>query len=82
MADKYLDSLLPKINKLAGIEKQRPLTATEKAEQKNLRHKYIKRFRANLRSRLLRTKFYDRNGNEVTSDKVKKIQKKNGWRKD
>ncbi|QBP17940.1 DUF896 domain-containing protein [Acetilactobacillus jinshanensis] len=81
MSDKYLDSLLPRINQLAEIEKKRNLTSSEKKEQKHLRLKYITRFRANLRSRLIHTKFIDQNGNDVTSDKVKKIQREHGWRK-
>lgn len=81
MSDKFLDSLLPKINRLAEIEKKRKLTANERREQKHLRISYLKRFKANFRSRLIHTKFVDKNGNDVTSDKVKKIQKKNGWRK-
>ena len=82
MGDKILDSLLPKINRLAKLAKQRSLTADERREQKALRQRYLKRFRDNFRSRLLRTKFYDKNGNEVTSRKVRRIQRKKGWRHD
>ncbi|XIF19681.1 MAG: DUF896 domain-containing protein [Acetilactobacillus jinshanensis] len=81
MSDKFLDSLLPKINKLAEIEKKRKLTPQERKEQKQLRIKYLKRFKANFRDRLIHTKFVNKNGKDVTSDKVKRIQKERGWRK-
>ena len=81
MSDKYLDSLLPKINELAEIQKNRKLTPQERKEQRHLRLDYLKRFRENFRDRLIHTKFVNKNGKDVTSDKVKKIQKEHGWRK-
>ena len=80
MADKILDSLLPKINHLAHLAKRRKLTSNERRQQRKLRKKYLKRFREIFRSRLLMTKFVDKNGNDITSDKVKRIQKKRGLR--
>ena len=81
MSDKVLDSLIPKINKLAHIEKKRKLTPSERSQQRSLRLKYLKRFKQNFKSRLLMTKFVDKNGNDITSDKVKKIQRERGLRK-
>ena len=76
MADKVLDSLLPKINHLAHLQKKRSLTADERQRQKNLRKQYLKRFRHNFRQRLLMTKFVDDNGNDVSSEKVKRDRKR------
>ncbi len=81
MADKVLDSLIPKINHLAHLEKHRKLTSDERRQQRKLRQKYLKRFRRNFRERLLMTKFVDKNGNDVTSEPVKRIQRKRGLRK-
>ena len=44
-----------RINELARIKKERPLTEEEAAEQKALREEYLKGFRANFEAQLQNT---------------------------
>ena len=46
------DSELARINELAAIKKQRPLTAEEAEEQKKLREKFLDDFRGRFRAQL------------------------------
>ncbi|MCF6514932.1 DUF896 domain-containing protein [Lactobacillus sp. S2-2] len=80
--DPELLNLVPRINELAAKAKETELSNEEKQEQKDLREKYVKRFKQNLKSHLDVTKVYDKDGNEVTSEKAKKSQRENGLRDD
>lgn len=80
--DPELLNLVPRINELAAKAKESELSDDEKEEQKMLREKYVKRFKANLKSHLDITRVYDNDGNEVTSEKAKKAQRENGLRDD
>lgn len=51
-----------RINELAHLSKERPLTAEEAAEQKALRDEYIAEFRAQFRSTLENTVIQDPDG--------------------
>ncbi|GLB46962.1 UPF0291 protein [Philodulcilactobacillus myokoensis] len=78
--DPVFKKILPRINELAHKSKKEGLTDDERAEQKQLRKKYLKRFRSNFKKQLEMTKVYDKKGNEVTPKKVRKIQRKKGLR--
>ncbi|WP_404819905.1 DUF896 domain-containing protein [Lentilactobacillus senioris] len=77
-----MKQIVPRINELAKKAKAEGLTELEKVEQKDLRDKYVKRFRENFKSQIEMMKIYDKEGKEVTSDKVKDIQREKGLRDD
>lgn len=54
------------------------LTDAEKQEQKELREEYIERFRGGMRNHIEGMKVVDNDGNDVTPDKLKEIQKNKG----
>lgn len=80
--DEVMKQIVPRINELAKKAKAEGLTELEKVEQKDLRDKYVKRFRENFKSQIEMMKIYDKKGKEVTSDKVKDIQREKGLRDD
>ncbi|MCY9806743.1 DUF896 domain-containing protein [Lentilactobacillus senioris] len=82
MEDEVMKQIVPRINELAKKAKAEGLTELEKVEQKDLRDKYVKRFRENFKSQIEMMKIYDKEGKEVTSDKVKDIQREKGLRDD
>lgn len=70
---------LDRINELA--RKQRSdegLTDEEAIEQKELREQYIKAFRSGFRNHIEGMKFVDPEGDDVTPDKLKEVQKEKG----
>lgn len=74
--------LIDRINELSKKKKGSGLTAEETKEQEKLRKKYLKMFRENFRSQVEMLQVYDKDGNEVTPDKVKDIQRERGLRDD
>lgn len=74
--------LIDRINELAKKKKTEGLTAEETVEQKKLRETYLAMFRENFRSHVEMLQVYDKNGKEVTPEKVKEIQRKRGLRDD
>ncbi|PWG00715.1 DUF896 domain-containing protein [Levilactobacillus bambusae] len=80
--DPEMMKLLDRINELAHKAKEVELTELEKVEQKDLREQYLEKFREGFRSQLEMTQVFDKDGKEVTPDKVKKIQRKRGLRDD
>lgn len=76
------DRLLKRINELAHKDKTQGLTTAEKAERKRLRDQYLKNFRAAFRSNIEMMQIFDKNGKELTPEKVKEIQRKKGLRDD
>lgn len=76
------DKLLKRINELAHKNKAEGLTEEEKAERKKLRDEYLKNFREAFRSKIEMTQVFDKNGKEVTPEKIKEIQRKRGLRDD
>lgn len=74
--------LIDRINELAHKKKDCGLTEEEQAEQKQLRETYLSLFRRNFRSHIEMLQVYDKNGKEVTPEKVKKIQRERGLRDD
>ncbi|MEK1450597.1 DUF896 domain-containing protein [Limosilactobacillus fermentum] len=76
------DRLLKRINELAHKNKTEGLKTAEKAERKRLRDQYLKNFRAAFRSNIEMMQIFDKNGKELTPEKVKEIQRKKGLRDD
>ncbi|WP_125706934.1 DUF896 domain-containing protein [Lacticaseibacillus porcinae] len=73
---------LDRINELAHKAKAEGLTDDEIKERAELRKAYIEDFRAGFKQRLETTQYFDKKGNEITPDKIKKVQRDNGWRQD
>ena len=70
---------LARINELAKKSKTTTgLTDTEKKEQALLREEYLDRFRGGMRNHIEGMKVVDTEGNDVTPDKLKEIQKNKG----
>lgn len=79
---KEQDERIARINFLANKEKNEGLTEDEKVEQKQLREDYLKDFREGFRQQVENLRIFDKDGKEVTSEKVKDIQRKKGLRND
>lgn len=69
---------LTRINELAKKKKETGLTQEEQKEQKVLREEYLEEFRSGMRHHIEGMKVVDLEGNDVTPDKLKKIQKEKG----
>lgn len=76
------DQLLKRINELAHKNKTVGLTKAEKAERKKLRDQYLANFREAFRSNIEMMRIYDKDGKEVTPEKVRQVQRKKGLRDD
>lgn len=73
---------LDRINELANKAKAEGLTPEETAERQELRDAYLKDFRSSFRSQVEMLQVYDKEGKEVTPEKVKDIQREKGLRDD
>lgn len=73
---------LDRINELAHKAKSEGLTEAETAERQTLRDAYLKDFRESFRSQVEMLQVYDKEGKEVTPEKVKDIQREKGLRDD
>lgn len=80
--NKKQTELIQRINTLAHKQKNEGLDPEEKREQAALRQEYLANFRSGLKDRIEHTKLYDKAGKEVTSKKVRQIQREQGWRED
>ncbi|ALS00639.1 hypothetical protein ATZ33_04395 [Enterococcus silesiacus] len=69
---------MDRINELAKKAKESTLSESEKEEQKVLRQEYLAAFRGGMRHHIEGMKVVDPKGNDVTPDKLKKIQKDKG----
>ncbi|MFK4565684.1 DUF896 family protein [Enterococcus sp. UD-01] len=69
---------MSRINELAKKAKESGLSDQEKAEQQRLRQEYLAAFRGGMRHHIEGMKVVDPKGNDVTPDKLKKIQKEKG----
>lgn len=69
---------LDRINVLARKQRAEGLTDDEKEEQSELREQYVKAFRSGMRNSIEGMKVVDEEGNDLTPDKLKKIQKEKG----
>ena len=74
---------IARINELARKKKAEGLTEAETAEQTELRRIYIESVKANFRSQVETIKVIDEEtGEDVTPEKIKEAQRKNGMRED
>ncbi|EGQ4095786.1 DUF896 domain-containing protein [Staphylococcus pseudintermedius] len=71
---------LNRINELANKKKSEGLTETESKEQSQLRSEYLEVFRSSFKSQIENTKVIDPDGNDVTPEKLKEVQKQNQLR--
>lgn len=69
---------IERINELARKSKTKGLTIQEQVEQKELRDAYITAFRGGMRNTIEGVKVVDEEGNDITPDKLKDIQKDKG----
>ncbi|WP_318765990.1 DUF896 domain-containing protein [Lactiplantibacillus carotarum] len=74
--------LLGRINELAHKAKAEGLTELEEIERKDLRAKYLKEFRAGFRQQVESLQVFDKQGKEVTPEKVRQVQRERGLRND
>ena len=76
------DMLNPKkierINELARKKKTVGLTPVEQEEQLLLRQEYLEAFRGGMRNHIEGLKVVDEDGNDVTPEKLKQIQREKG----
>lgn len=82
MNGKIPEKLIKRINQLARKKKASGLTEDEKAEQQSLRETYLTLFRQTFKSNLEMLRVFDQDGNEVTPQKIREIQKQRGLRND
>lgn len=68
---------LARINELAKTAKTRELTKEEKAEQHRLRQEYLQNLRNSFTNQFKTMTVMDPEGNDVTPQKVKDLQKGN-----
>lgn len=68
---------IDRINELARKKKEQGLTNEEAKEQTKLRKQYLEEFRKGFKQQIENTKVIDSEGNDVTPEKLKKIQKEN-----
>ena len=64
MADQEMQKLIKRINELAKKAKEEGLTELETIERKELRQKYLKRFRESFRSQIEMMKIFDKDFSE------------------
>ena len=69
---------IERINELARKKKTVGLTQAEQDEQLLLRQEYLEAFRGGMRNHIEGLKIVDEEGNDVTPDKLKQIQKEKG----
>ncbi|WP_035053019.1 DUF896 family protein [Carnobacterium pleistocenium] len=69
---------IERINALANKSKTKGLTIQEQVEQKKLRDAYIEAFRGGMKNTIEGVKIVDEEGNDVTPEKLKEIQKEKG----
>lgn len=66
---------LERINALAKKKREEGLTEEETKEQQELRKAYLDKFKESFKNQLESTKVIDPEGNDVTPEKLKEIQK-------
>ena len=69
---------IERINELARKKKTVGLTQAEQDEQLLLRQEYLEAFRGGMRNHIEGLKVVDEDGNDVTPEKLKQIQKEKG----
>ena len=69
---------IERINELARKKKTVGLTSVEQDEQLLLRQEYLESFRGGMRNHIEGLKVVDEDGNDVTPEKLKQIQREKG----
>lgn len=69
---------IDRINELAKKKKAEGLTEEELREQAALREEYIEGYRRSVRAHVEGIKIVDEDGNDVTPEKLRQIQKEKG----
>ena len=69
---------IERINELARKKKTEGLTPSEQNEQLLLRQEYLEVFRGGMRNHIEGLKVVDEEGNDVTPEKLKQIQREKG----
>lgn len=69
---------IDRINELAKKKKAEGLTAEEAAEQAQLREEYIEGYRRAVRHHVEGIKVVDEDGNDVTPEKLRQVQREKG----
>ncbi|MDO4912336.1 MAG: DUF896 domain-containing protein [Lactobacillus sp.] len=77
-----IEKITARINALYKKKQESGLTEAEEAERKELHKKFLENFRAGFRQQVEDLVIVNKDGKEVTSEKVKKIQRERGLRKD
>ena len=70
--------LIVRINELAKKKKDGTISEAELEEQKELRQKYLKAFRSGFKQQLMGVKVVDEEGNDVTPEKLRQVQREKG----
>ena len=69
---------LSRLNELAKKKKEGTLTEEEMKEQQAFREEYLLTFRESMKNTIENMRVIDPNGDDVTPEKVKKIQEERG----
>ena len=69
---------LSRLNELAKKKKEGTLNEEEMKEQQALREEYLLTFRESMKNTIENMRVIDPNGDDVTPEKVKKIQEERG----
>lgn len=69
---------IDRINELARKKKTVGLTSEEKVEQAQLREEYIEGYRRAVRHHIAGIKIVDDEGNDVTPEKLRQLQRERG----
>ncbi|SNE43546.1 Uncharacterized protein conserved in bacteria [Streptococcus pneumoniae] len=69
---------IARINELAKKKKTEGLTPEEKVEQAKLREEYIEGYRRAVRHHIEGIKIVDEEGNDVTPEKLRQVQREKG----
>ena len=69
---------IDRINELAKKKKEEGLTEAEVAEQAALREEYIEGYRRSVRHHIEGIKVVDEEGNDVTPEKLRQVQREKG----
>ena len=69
---------IARINELAKKKKTVGLTGPEKVEQAKLREEYIEGYRRSVRHHIEGIKLVDEEGNDVTPEKLRQVQREKG----
>lgn len=76
------EKLTKRINELAAKKKAGELTPAEEEERQRLHQEFIADFRAGFKQTVEDMQIFDKEGNEITSEKAKDAQRKKGLRED